>query len=122
MQGSSCKAAHVGQLMWDSSSGVRPCRLLAVSWRPDAAHRNVSKVARDASITNAGYSLFTDRNRLRDLDPVLGYPAAPGNRLHPGRAGEIEGPPIGRVDVAGERERAGGADLQQEQHHGAGAG
>src|SRR5438094_2318139 len=105
--------------MWGSSGGVAHAGCgRAVSWRPGAADRNVSKEARDASTTNMRYSLFTDRNRVGNLYPVLGYPAAPGNRLHPGRSGEVEGAAIGRVDVAGEREGAGRADLHQVKHHG----
>src|SRR4029450_6819208 len=109
--------------MWGSSRGAANAGWgRAVSWRPGAAARNVSKEQPDASITKLRYSLFTDRDHVGDLDPVLGYPAAPGHRLHPGRSGEVESPSVGRVDVAGERERAGRADLHQEQHHGAGAG
>ncbi len=43
-----------------------------------------------------------DGDGLGDLDPVLGYPAAAGQRLDAGRAGRIEGAPVGRVDGAGE--------------------
>ena len=102
-------------------------------------HRNVSKDAREASVCGtlavrrdssahsdtAGWHVTSLRSIATGSTtsmPLAGDAAAIGDGLDPRAPGGVEGRAIGRIDVAGEREAPGRADLDQEQHHRAAPG
>ena len=98
-----------------------------LSWGP-LLSRNVSNDAREASrygfrhgLAEPDERLVHDRHRFRHVDALPRDAAAIGDGLDAGIFCHVERPAVGRVDVAGERKTPRRTDLDQEQHHRAGA-
>src|SRR5262249_8047050 len=82
---------------------------------------NVSNACGDAGAPLAPSNLRSphDRDRVGDLDAVASEAAAPGDGFDAGGARCVERTPVAGVDVAGEREALGRADLDEVKHYGA---